>query len=141
MRSLSVVAFPLLVRYDRRSESCSRSQGYFRVSERRPPDGSVLNFRTGSAYSSRRRSAATRRRCNSQLVFRSQTLTVLSPPRLIFSIKRTPKHRRLAMTALLIRGIQIQIGNITLQDTTASSVDFAPLAKHMGASVTSHVSR
>jgi hypothetical protein len=32
----------------------------------------------------------------------------------------------------LIRGIQIQIGDMTLQDTTASPVDFAPLAKHMG---------
>jgi hypothetical protein len=32
----------------------------------------------------------------------------------------------------LIHGVQIQIGNMTLQDTTASSVDFAPLAKHIG---------
>jgi hypothetical protein len=32
----------------------------------------------------------------------------------------------------LIHGIQIQIGDMTLQDTTASPVDFAPLAKHMG---------
>jgi hypothetical protein len=35
-------------------------------------------------------------------------------------------------TAGLIHGIQIQIGDMTLQDTTASPVDFAPLAKHMG---------
>jgi len=32
----------------------------------------------------------------------------------------------------LINGLQIQIGNLTLQDTTASIVNFAPLAKHMG---------
>ncbi len=31
-----------------------------------------------------------------------------------------------------IRGLQIQIGDLTLQDTTASAVDFAPLAKHIG---------
>jgi hypothetical protein len=31
-----------------------------------------------------------------------------------------------------IRGLQIQIGNLTLRDTTASVVDFAPVAQHMG---------
>jgi len=35
-------------------------------------------------------------------------------------------------TASLIHGLQIQIGNLTLQDDTASAVDFAPLAKHIG---------
>jgi hypothetical protein len=35
-------------------------------------------------------------------------------------------------TSGLIHGLQIQIGGMTLQDTTASPVDFAPLAKHMG---------
>jgi hypothetical protein len=34
-------------------------------------------------------------------------------------------------TAGLIHGIQIQIGNMTFEDTTASPVDLAPLAKHM----------
>jgi hypothetical protein len=31
-----------------------------------------------------------------------------------------------------IDGLQIQIGDLTLRDTTASAVDFAPLAEHMG---------
>jgi hypothetical protein len=35
-------------------------------------------------------------------------------------------------TTGLIRGLQIQIGDLTLQDTSASAVDFGPLAKHMG---------
>ena len=35
-------------------------------------------------------------------------------------------------TAGLIHGLQIQIGDLTLQDTAASPVDFAPLAKNMG---------
>lgn len=38
-------------------------------------------------------------------------------------------------TAGLTSGLQIQIGDLTLQDTTASTVDFAPLAKHMGHSL------
>jgi PDZ domain/Aspartyl protease len=32
----------------------------------------------------------------------------------------------------LIRGVRIEIGNMALQDTSASLVDFAPLAKHIG---------
>jgi hypothetical protein len=35
-------------------------------------------------------------------------------------------------TVGLISGLQIQIGNMTLQDTAASAVDFASLAKHVG---------
>jgi len=35
-------------------------------------------------------------------------------------------------TAGLIHGLQIQIGDLSLRDTDASLVDFAPLAKHMG---------
>jgi hypothetical protein len=35
-------------------------------------------------------------------------------------------------TTGLISGLQIQIGDLTLRDTTASAVDFAPLAKNMG---------
>jgi hypothetical protein len=35
----------------------------------------------------------------------------------------------------LIHGLKIQIGNMTLSDTVASPMDFAPLAKHMGHSL------
>lgn len=35
-------------------------------------------------------------------------------------------------SAGLIRGLQIQIGNLTLEDTSASPVNFAPLAEHIG---------
>lgn len=32
----------------------------------------------------------------------------------------------------VVYGIKIQIGNMTLRDTSANGVDFAPLAKHIG---------
>jgi hypothetical protein len=38
-------------------------------------------------------------------------------------------------TTGLIHGVQIQIGNLTFEDTSASPVDFAPLAKHIGHSL------
>jgi len=43
----------------------------------------------------------------------------------------TPSQKS-AETDGLIHGINIQIGNMTLQDTSASPVDFSPLSAHIG---------